>query len=477
MKRQASRHELKRERTEFHTSREMDFFSEKELITQTGHAKPEWPLVFVKEMVDNALDACEEAGIAPVIEVTATDTSIAVSDNGPGLRESTLSAVKNFTIRASSREAFVAPDRGAQGNALMTILSMPGILDPGGGQLDVIAHGKRHVIVCDADPITQRPRIHDQVTDQHTIGTKIKLLWTQQKSQSGDTLWPFEENIGPLDMTFFKSMRTLLNGFAIFNPHLTLRMDWCGDLTTWNATDIEWHKWKPNMPTPAHWYEKRHFERLVAAFIAHDRDSNADRLISDFLREFAGLSGSKKRTAVLRDADMLRCRLSELIKGDRVDSDCTCRLLAAMQRHTRPVSPRRLGAIGKDHLEARFLALGVKPESFRYKCVYSKSKTRQQTRSSKARFQDELPWVLESAFGWLGEEMPSARQLFAGANWSMAIGNPFRSFGSTGEGLEASLSDIKAGAQEPIVLMLHLAHPRIEYTDRGKTALVIGGAI
>jgi hypothetical protein len=28
---------------------------------------------------------------------------------------------------------------------------------------------------------------------------------------------------------------------------------------------------------------------------------------------------------------------------------------------------------------------------------------------------------------------------------------------------------------EPVVFVLHLAHPRVEYTDRGKSALVIGG--
>ena len=49
-------------RTTFRTSREMDFFSEKELTTQTGHSIDEWPHVVVKELVDNALDACETGG-------------------------------------------------------------------------------------------------------------------------------------------------------------------------------------------------------------------------------------------------------------------------------------------------------------------------------------------------------------------------------------------------------------------------------
>ena len=68
------------------------------------------------------------------------------------------------------------------------------------------------------------------------------------------------------------------------------------------------------------------------------------------------------------------------------------------------------------------------------------------------------------------------RRNFAGANWSAAIKNPFRSFGATGEGLEAALNQQRAGRNEPIVFVLHLAHSRVEYTDRGKSAIVIGGA-
>jgi hypothetical protein len=48
---------LKRET--FTTSRLLDFFSEKELIAQVGHPVRDWPLMVVKELIDNALDACE----------------------------------------------------------------------------------------------------------------------------------------------------------------------------------------------------------------------------------------------------------------------------------------------------------------------------------------------------------------------------------------------------------------------------------
>ncbi len=55
---------VKLNRTTFQTSRLLEFCSEKELVNQTGHQTHEWPLVILKGLLDNALDACEEAGVA-----------------------------------------------------------------------------------------------------------------------------------------------------------------------------------------------------------------------------------------------------------------------------------------------------------------------------------------------------------------------------------------------------------------------------
>ena len=54
--------------------------------------------------------------------------------------------VLDFSSRVSSREAYVAPDRGAQGNALKTVMAMPFVLSGESGRVDVTAHGIRHEI-------------------------------------------------------------------------------------------------------------------------------------------------------------------------------------------------------------------------------------------------------------------------------------------------------------------------------------------
>ena len=50
--------------------------------------------------------------------------------------------------------------------------------------------------------------------------------------------------------------------------------------------------------------------------------------------------------------------------------------------------------------------------------------------------------------------------------------NPFRTLGSTAYGLEAILSDRRMDASRPVVLVVHVAHPRIQYADRGKSAVL-----
>ena len=58
--------EPKLTRVAFRVSRLMEFCTKRELQNQTGHSAYDWPLVVLKELMDNALDACEEAEVAPV---------------------------------------------------------------------------------------------------------------------------------------------------------------------------------------------------------------------------------------------------------------------------------------------------------------------------------------------------------------------------------------------------------------------------
>jgi len=54
-----------------------------------------------------------------------TPGKIVVTDNGRGLPSELISRILNYSTRSSSREAYCSPTRGAQGNALKTIVAMP----------------------------------------------------------------------------------------------------------------------------------------------------------------------------------------------------------------------------------------------------------------------------------------------------------------------------------------------------------------
>jgi hypothetical protein len=97
-------------------------------------------------------------------------------------------------------------------------------------------------------------------------------------------------------------------------------------------------------------------------------------------------------------------------------------------------------------------------ESFQYKRV--------------AGCTDGIPWVIETAFGWCPDA--SQRRLVTGVNWSPGIVNPFRVLGRFGASLDTILSQQRADADEPVILVLHMACPRVEYLDRGKSSVVVG---
>ncbi|MHB8953849.1 MAG: hypothetical protein ACYC4U_12840 [Pirellulaceae bacterium] len=250
----------------------------------------------------------------------------------------------------------------------------------------------------------------------------------------------------------------IARNFTILNPHLDLTLDWHGERYEYRATEPAWVKWLPSNPTSVHWYEIEHFERLAAAYVAADQQEGRDRTVREFISEFAGLSGTAKQKAVLDATGLARKNLSDLISGDQLDHSLITNLVAAMKANSRPVKPERLGVIGKDHIEKQLRSLGCGDASIRYEKKMGES--------------GGIPWVLECAFGW--NDSLEGRQLITGVNWSPSIGNPFRQLGKVGVSLDSVLESQRAGEEEPVVVLVHLAIARATFADRGKSTLVIG---
>jgi DNA topoisomerase VI subunit B len=439
-------------RVNFSVSRLMEFCSQRELQNQTGHSVSEWPLVVAKELLDNALDAAEEAEVAPEITVIVEQDKIIVRDNANGIDAQTIVSILDYTVRVSSREAYVSPTRGAQGNALKTILAMDYVLQGAAGDAAgmtiVETRGVAHRIEFRVDHINNQPRIfHTIAPSPISTGTRFTVHWSDP------------------DLLEEDDFIQLVRAYVWFNPHLTVHGVWFGrEFINVTATNPNWEKWRPRDPTSPHWYDEARLQRYLAAHVARDRDRGQSRTVREFISEFRGLSGTALQRKILNELGCSHQSLAGFYGIRQVNREGIAKLLSVMKRHSRPVAPKHLGIIGAEHLNERFLAAGGAADTFKYQC-------------RKGITDDGIPYVIEFAFGLhragLDGSAPVARQLFTGANWSAAITNPFRRFGKTGEGLESTLANVRANAGQPVICALHLTAAHIQFADRGKSSIIL----
>src|SRR5215218_3425796 len=172
---------MKLERTTFETSRAGEYLESRQLSALTGVAPQQFASVILKESIDNGLDACEMAGVPPEIDIDVrTDQGaiyLTVSDNGPGIPPEVVRKVLDYNVKVSDKAAYRSPTRGAQGNALKTIIGIPYAL---GAREPVIicARGVRHEIAPSVDPAGH---VHfdysssPEVTEV-TEGTSVSLM-------------------------------------------------------------------------------------------------------------------------------------------------------------------------------------------------------------------------------------------------------------------------------------------------------------
>jgi DNA topoisomerase VI subunit B len=447
-------------RVAFRVSRLMEFCTKRELQNQTGHSVHQWLLVVLKELMDNALDACEEAEVAPVILIRVSPDSgtIIIQDNAAGIKTNTIKSILDYTIRVSSREAYISPTRGAQGNALKTIVAMGYVLDrerangnDAVGVTIIETRGVKHRIKFEVDHINLQPRItHDTTPSSLKVGTQITIQWPPKAELFSLAAYHVKE---------------LAESYTWFNPHLTLHAFWNDkEFINVKATNPNWEKWRPRNPTSPHWYDETRLQRYLAAHVARDRDVGRHRTVREFIAEFRGLSGTTLQRKVLEEVGCSYQSLAQFFGVERVNREGIAKLLMSLRKHSKPVAPKHLGVIGAEHLKQCFLLAGGNADTFKYQ-------------QRKGMTDEGIPYVVEFAFGLhqhaLTQEASVSRKFITGANWSVGINNPFRAFGSTGEGLENTLAKVRANASQPVICALHLASAYIQYADRGKSSIIL----
>ena len=428
------------ERVAFTTSRLMEFCTEKELVAQTGHQSYEWPRVIAKELVDNGIDACEEAEVAPSIKVTITTghaksrrraakpTRIVFEDNGPGIPPETIAGIIDYNVRISSREAYISPTRGRQGNALKSILPMAYVL--GGenkGETWIEARGVKHRILFSVNQIKQEPVVkRTPAPSRVTTGTRITVFWPAKATVEYQNEY---DRTREAEATFETDViKDLLSEFIWVNPHLTLLFRADGKtVLEHTATNPGWSKYRACDATSAHWYSLEQFERYAGALIArdqehqarHPRASREKTTVRDFIAQFRGMKPTDKQKLVLRELGAAHMSLYQFYGSEKkVNHQRMEKLLGLLQEHTRPVRPELLGVIGEEHLRQMIVKAGGESASVKY--------------IVKSGIADGVPYMVEIAFcpfkAWVDGEAAPDRLLITGVNFSATLENPFNTF-------------------------------------------------
>jgi DNA topoisomerase VI subunit B len=203
-------------RTTFKTSRAAQYVEARALTAMTGQRESKFADVVVKELMDNALDACESTGVAPEITLAVEDrlsegVAITVSDNASGIPQDTVHGALNFAVLVSDKAAYRSPTRGAQGNALKTVFGIPhalGSLEP----VVVEARGTRHEARVWKDPAGElRVLCDDTDLDEPRPGTSV----TVHVPPKGTGRRFFEPEFDP---------EFWVGAFSLFNPHATVKI-------------------------------------------------------------------------------------------------------------------------------------------------------------------------------------------------------------------------------------------------------------
>jgi hypothetical protein len=453
----------KLERITFETSRAAEYFDKVGLSKQTGQVPSRFAEVVIKELADNALDAAEYARVAPEVEISAQEKGsaliLSVADNGPGIPPRTVQKMLDFNTRTSDKAVYRSPTRGAQGNALKTIVGMPHALGSGKNPVLLDSQGARHLIKVVADPAGELTKECTIERCQRTTGTRVTVVL-------------------PEATQFFSKAELLHWGraVAVFNPHAFVKAAGSG-LDNYHGESVgddlgvfykplteKLTKYRPGDETSAHWYTKAELMALVFSYIRHARtEDGRDLPLGEFVRQFNGL----KSTAKAREVCSYFPEISHLSdfegRHERAAS-----LLDWMQHYSKPPAHRALGRLGKEHILKRFEDFYGRVERYRYK-----------------HFEGYLPSGLPYCFEFAVAKVEHAGDLFMGVNFSPTFGDPLGDlriegpkYEATGigefleEGFAHPLQDHPDDPDSPLTAVVaHVVTPAPLFMEYGKTRL------
>ena len=311
--------------------------------------------------------------------------------------------------------------------------------------MEVTTGGQVHKIDVRVDRIAQEPHLEHTTSPDGLVknGTFVKMYWDGIAGYLSSDKGPYFYKMDAFD---------LIAAYVKFNPHAQFGFVKTGENIECEdrPTNPSWCKWTPDDSTSPHWYTYDKLRGLIAAYVGSEQYGERALTVREFVSQFRGLSSTAKQKAVVDSLGLSGAYLHDLVDGGDIDRQQAELLLDAMCSESREVKPDLLGIIGEEHFRQDLLGF-CDAHTIKYKLVKGMA--------------GSLPYVLEVAFGVHNHEYQDCRgDRVVGLNWSPALRMPM-------EELEQALAEMRVDWFDPVDVVVHLACPRLEFTDRGKSRL------
>ena len=200
------------------TSSTAEYFSKN--LQQVGFSSQvKAVLTTLKEAVDNALDACEENGILPEVDVqiekegsgslkNADKIRVRVTDNGPGIEAEDVSKVFGEYL-ASSKFGKGRCSRGQQGIGISAATTWAQLTNASGARVITKTKNMRKALSCIVEV--------DIKNNKGVMKEKESVDWNRASGTSVEFVID-----GRLQLNGEAGLLSYLNGTTLVNPHLTL---------------------------------------------------------------------------------------------------------------------------------------------------------------------------------------------------------------------------------------------------------------
>ncbi len=392
----------------------------------------------VKEAIDNALDACEEAGVLPDIYLGIFRQQddifkVVVEDNGPGIVPENIPYVFGKLLYGS-RFHQIRQSRGQQGIGISAAV-LYAQLTTGTPTLIISRCGadrKAFRMLIQIKTETNEPEIlaKEEITWDRTHGTRIEI--------------EFKSNL-----TARKRLVEYLRYTSVVNPHTRIRVDLDGETMTFDRGSDE-----PIIPPKAikphpHGVELGELKRMAAA--------HSEPLRSFLIEGFTRV-GEKTADEILKTAG-----IPEETIASSLDTKGLGKLLAAMQSANVPPPPAQqcLSPIGED-----LIRQGLEKE---FQLDFISARTR------PAAVYHGHPFIVEAALGWGGKlesegtarimrfanRVPLMYQQGACAVTGCINGVNWKNYGIGQQGLPTG----------PMIILVHVASTNVPFTSESKDAV------